>query len=176
VALERPFYPLENISVVILYGYDLFWLGGDVGMNVATCKMNAIIDNLDHHRTNKRPENKATGNNGHLIPDTVKGLADSPHRLMAYVVRRIALIKLGGDIMKTFEYHIDLDERGSFLADVRDENGKTVFEIKAGNELEDGESSIFEDGFMKHPKDIDHLRLYLVSLGIISADDELVFG
>jgi hypothetical protein len=75
-----------------------------------------------------------------------------------------------------YEYHINLDERGSFLADVRDEQGKTVFEIRAGNELEEGESSIFEDGFMKHPQDIDHLHNYLSSLGILKEGDNLLYG
>ena len=78
--------------------------------------------------------------------------------------------------MRVYEYYINLDERGSFYADVRNEKGKTIFEIKAGNELEEGDSSIFEDGFMKHPKDIDNLRKYLVSLGIMDASDELVYG
>lgn len=62
--------------------------------------------------------------------------------------------------MKTYEYYIDLDERGSFLADVRDENGETVFEIRAGAELTEEETSIFEDGFMKHHNDIEGRRQF----------------
>jgi hypothetical protein len=73
----------------------------------------------------------------------------------------------------TFEYHINLNERGSFFADVRNTSGKTVFTIKAGNELEEGESSIFEDGFMKHIHDMDGLGEYLVSLGIMRPNQRL---
>lgn len=73
-----------------------------------------------------------------------------------------------------YEYNINLDERGSFLADVRDENGKTVYWIKAGNELEDGESSIFEDGFMKHKDDLAGLEEYLKQLKIMEPEAKLV--
>lgn len=70
--------------------------------------------------------------------------------------------KAGWDIRNQppaeFEYHINLNERGSFYADVRNTSGKTVFEIKAGNELKEGESSIFEDGFMKTIHDMDGLK------------------
>ena len=70
-------------------------------------------------------------------------------------------------------YHINLNERGSFYADVRDVNEKTVFEIRAGNELEDGESSIFEDGYMRHTTDTAGLENYLHELGILSGKDWL---
>ena len=80
-----------------------------------------------------------------------------------------------GNIM-TFEYHINVDERGSFFADVRDESGETVLTIKAGNELEEGESSIFEDGFMKHKGDMDGLHEYLEELGIANDGDKLIAG
>lgn len=66
-----------------------------------------------------------------------------------------------------YTYHINLDERGSFYADVRNKSGKTVFEIKAGNELEDGETSIFDDGFMKDKNDIVGLQQYLRDLKVI---------
>ena len=66
---------------------------------------------------------------------------------------------------------IDLDERGSFLAHVENKNGKAVFNIKAGNELKEDESSIFEDGWMKHKEDIDGLEKYLKQLRIIRQDD-----
>ncbi|MBN8865259.1 MAG: hypothetical protein J0H92_17930 [Sphingobacteriales bacterium] len=68
-------------------------------------------------------------------------------------------------------YVIDLDERGSFLAHVENKNGKAVFNIKAGNELKEDESSIFEDGWMKHKEDIDGLEKYLKQLRIIRQDD-----
>lgn len=78
--------------------------------------------------------------------------------------------------MSKYFYHINLDERGSFYADVRDESDKTVFEIKAGNELGADESSIFEDGFMRHKNDINGLANYLVDLGVIAKGDGIYRG
>lgn len=75
-----------------------------------------------------------------------------------------------------FVYVIDLDERGSFRAHVEDSAGNTVFEIAAGTELEEGESSIFEDGFMKHNGDIRGLEKHLKDLQIITPEDWLVDG
>jgi hypothetical protein len=66
-----------------------------------------------------------------------------------------------------FLYHVNLDERGGYYADVRDPDGLTIFEIKAGDLLDEGESSIFEDGFMRHGKDMDGLTDYLRQLGVI---------
>jgi hypothetical protein len=76
----------------------------------------------------------------------------------------------------TYAYHINLDERGSFYADVRNQNGNTVFEIKAGNELGENESSIFEDGYMKHKNDIEGLRNHLIELGIMNKNQTLIMG
>lgn len=73
-----------------------------------------------------------------------------------------------------YEYTINLDERGSFNADVRDEDGKTVFEIKAGDELGEDETSIFEDGYMKHKNDIAGLEKYLKELGFMEPEAKLV--
>lgn len=70
------------------------------------------------------------------------------------------------DLSSAFTYHINLDERGEFYADVRNSVGDTVYEIKGGD--------IFEDGFMKHKNDLDGLKDYLVTLGIMDGDDELV--
>jgi hypothetical protein len=72
-----------------------------------------------------------------------------------------------------YTYHINLNERGSFFADVRDSSGKTVFEIKAGDELAKNDASIFEDGFMKNIHDMYGLKEYLVSLGIMKPNQEL---
>lgn len=74
---------------------------------------------------------------------------------------------------QTYFYHINLNERGSFFADVRNSSGTTLFEIKAGNKLEEGESSIFEDGFMKNMHDMDGLKDYLISLGIMNKNQKL---
>ena len=72
-----------------------------------------------------------------------------------------------------YTYHINLNERGSFFADVRNSSGKTVFEIKAGDELGEGESSIFEDGFMKNIHDMDGLKQYLIQMGIMKPGQTL---
>ena len=66
---------------------------------------------------------------------------------------------------KTYEYYINLDERGEFSADVRDPNGKTVVEFGEG---------IFEDGFMRNKNDISGLEDYLKSMKIIKPSDRLV--
>ena len=68
-----------------------------------------------------------------------------------------------------FGYYINLDERGDFQADVRDENGNTVFDIRAGNSLANDESSIFEDGFMASKNDVTGLADYLRGMGVIPA-------
>jgi len=66
---------------------------------------------------------------------------------------------------KTYQYYINLDERGEFSADVRDPNGKTVVEFGEG---------IFEDGFMRNKNDISGLEDYLKSVKIIKSSDRLV--
>lgn len=76
--------------------------------------------------------------------------------------------------MSKFGYFIDLDERGSFRADVRDASGKTVFEIAAGDELPEGESSVFEDGFMRDKHDLAGLQAHLVNLGVLGDSDQLL--
>ncbi|MGX9960583.1 hypothetical protein ACW0US_17695 [Xanthomonas euvesicatoria] len=73
-----------------------------------------------------------------------------------------------------FGYYINLEERGSFLADVRNQDGETVFEVRAGDELGDGETSIFDDGYMRDKDDLSGLSGYLVELGIIQAEDKLL--
>ena len=72
------------------------------------------------------------------------------------------------------EYHINLDERGSFRADVRTPKGKTVFEVLAGDEIAEDETSIFEDGFMSDKSDVSGLLDYLQDLGIAKANDSLI--
>ncbi len=58
-----------------------------------------------------------------------------------------------------YKYYINLDERGEFFADVRDENENTIFEIRGFD--------MFEDGFMKNKHDVDGLREYLIDNGFI---------
>lgn len=67
-----------------------------------------------------------------------------------------------------YEYYINLDERGEFFADVRNENENTVFTISGFD--------IFEYGYMDHSKDIAGLRDYLIELHIITKNDDLMPG
>lgn len=73
-----------------------------------------------------------------------------------------------------FGYYINLDERGDFYADVRDTDGKSIFEINAGNRLGEDESSIFEDGFMRDKNDVAGLTDYLRSLKVIPDDGKVL--
>lgn len=69
---------------------------------------------------------------------------------------------------RTYEYYINLDERGEFFADVRTHHGRTVYTINGGD--------IFEDGFMKHKNDIAGLESYMKDLGIITQGGRLING
>lgn len=73
-----------------------------------------------------------------------------------------------------YGYYINLDERGDFYADVRDSDGQTVFEIRAGNSLLEDVSSIFEDGFMRDKNDLAGLTEYLRELGVIQQDAQVL--
>lgn len=77
------------------------------------------------------------------------------------------------EVTKIFTYQIDLNERGSFRASVSSPDGNTVFIIKAGNELGEDESNIFEDGYMKNIHDMKGLKEYLVQMGVMSEEDKL---
>jgi len=67
---------------------------------------------------------------------------------------------------KTYLYFINLDERGEFYADVRDDSNNTIFEIKGFD--------IFEDGWMRNKNDLMGLRNHLVGLGVMKDDDYLI--
>ena len=70
-----------------------------------------------------------------------------------------------------YYYYINLDERGEFYADVRDENDKTVFEIKIGSDNDNPD--VLLDIGMKHTEDINGLEKHLKELDIIPDDAEL---
>lgn len=73
-----------------------------------------------------------------------------------------------------FTYHINLDERGEFYADVRNDASDTVFEI--GGEQGAALAEMIEDGFMNHGRDVDALENYLRDSGVIGSADELVLA
>lgn len=64
-----------------------------------------------------------------------------------------------------FEYFVNLDERGEFRADVRDEDGETLYEIEG--------FEIFEDGFMRNKSDVRGLAEHLRGLGVMPAGSTL---
>jgi hypothetical protein len=71
-------------------------------------------------------------------------------------------------------YHIDLDERGQFDADVRDESATdepTIFEIHSND---DGEVDLIVAGYMRSVEDVAGLFDYLISVGIADRTDDLV--
>jgi len=71
--------------------------------------------------------------------------------------------------MTTYQYYINLNERGLFFADVRRESdGKTVYEIHGFD--------IFEDGYMVHPDDLSGLQSYLIDMSILPIKSELKRG
>lgn len=73
-----------------------------------------------------------------------------------------------------YGYYINLDERGSFFADVRNLNGRSIFETRAGNSQEDDESSIFDDGFMRDKDDLAGLTTYLIDLCVIPKESQVL--
>jgi len=78
----------------------------------------------------------------------------------------------------TYSHH---EERGEFTASVMDEMGNVIWSVKYPEYFEDDEtgelieaSTIFDDGFMKNPNDLSGLYNYLLDLGLIADDDEIV--
>ena len=75
-------------------------------------------------------------------------------------------LEIGESRHMTFTYYINLDERGEFYADVRNEKEKTVFEIQG--------YEIFEDGFMSHKNDVTGLQEYLRWIDIIPSESTIL--
>lgn len=69
-----------------------------------------------------------------------------------------------------FTYHVNLDERGYFFADVRDENENSIYDIHSN---EDGEIPEVTDGFMHHSRDLEGLSRHLQSMGIIPKESTI---
>lgn len=67
---------------------------------------------------------------------------------------------------RTFVYYINNDDPKKFDADVRDPDGKVIFEIKAAD--------LSNDGHMKGPDDISGLVKLLISKNKIKQGDVLV--
>jgi hypothetical protein len=91
-----------------------------------------------------------------------------------WVILRQEQKHLGGYQMKKYYWFVNLDERGEFNADVRTEDGKTIYEVKS-DEL-DGHIWQMEDGYMKHSNDLNGLTSYLKELKIIPLNSKIVDG
>lgn len=72
--------------------------------------------------------------------------------------------------MATYDYHIDLDERGEFAATVYDSKGRQVYCVSSDD---DGLTQEIEDGWMRHKRDTRGLAQYLAHLGIIGDSDRI---
>lgn len=77
-------------------------------------------------------------------------------------------------IAPLYEFIVNLNERGSFSASVYDSSGKSVYELRGGDELGEDESSLVDDGFMRHMEDLDGLTSYLQSVSIIPAGTRIL--
>lgn len=86
---------------------------------------------------------------------------------------KTAIENLQENYSPEFHYMINMDERGEFSADVRDDSGKTIYEIKND---EEGNVPEIEDGFMRHTTDIEGLEKHLKSLDIMPKKSHLVKG
>lgn len=93
---------------------------------------------------------------------------DASEQLDAIILKTREL--MGINPYPKYGYYVNLNERGYFEADVRSELGTSVFEVKSGLSLPDGESSLMEDGFMNHAHDIGGLCTYLREMKIIESN------
>lgn len=60
---------------------------------------------------------------------------------------------------EVFGYYVNFDRPDGFFADVRNTLGKTVFELH--------DTQIIESGLMRHKRDVNGLRDYLVEQGLM---------
>lgn len=74
-----------------------------------------------------------------------------------------------------YGYYVKLNELGAYEADVRDESGKTVFEVRAGTSLGKGDVGIFDEIDMGAGEYLPPLESYLRTLDIIPANARLMF-
>jgi hypothetical protein len=75
------------------------------------------------------------------------------------------------DVVLTYHYHVDLDERGYYNAHIEDCNGVTVYSIPDIETMQE----LIEDGFMSDSEDMDGLMGHLISINGIPKDSELEF-
>jgi len=72
--------------------------------------------------------------------------------------------------MTKYEYHINLDERGEFNADVRNPNGEhSIYTINTYDGYQ-----LIEDGFISDIRDPASIEAYLKDLGLLDANDLII--
>ncbi|PZO71698.1 MAG: hypothetical protein DI629_21355 [Mesorhizobium amorphae] len=71
---------------------------------------------------------------------------------------------------RAYGYYINLDERGSFHADVRGIDGKTILEVRAEGE----DPELVEDGFMSDRHDVSGLEAHMREVGLIGENDRVL--
>lgn len=67
----------------------------------------------------------------------------------------------------SYTYHINMNQRGEFYADIRDKDEDTIYEIQT----EDAE--YLGEDFEVNVLEPESVRKYLTSIGILSVDDTL---
>lgn len=75
------------------------------------------------------------------------------------------------EIVLTYHYHVDLDERSFYNAHIEDCNGKIVYSIPDIETIQ----SLIEDGFMDDAEDMAGLMSHLIDVCDFPADSELEF-
>jgi hypothetical protein len=75
-------------------------------------------------------------------------------------------------------YFINLDERGEFYADVRDDEENTIIEfgdaIRAETSNMHSMPELIQEGYVKHGTDLKSIEKYLKDLGLFRSNDTLV--
>ncbi|WP_199032193.1 hypothetical protein [Ralstonia sp. ASV6] len=77
----------------------------------------------------------------------------------------------GTELERTYGYIVNLDERGEFYADVRQEDGESIFEVRTED---DGTCDLVQDGFMDNVRDVKGLANHLREQGLMAKSDRLL--
>lgn len=77
--------------------------------------------------------------------------------------------------MNTYHYIVDLDERGIYKCHVKNAHTGEIIWQADNEESEDGSFWLVEDGFMTSVKDMSGLESYLMEMGIIRKQDEIIY-
>lgn len=109
-----------------------------------------------------------------------QGAATDPNYNPAPLPRLVSEVRdLVPELNQTqiYGYFINLDERGEFHADIRDQDDNTMMEVTnraSGDEDCEGEIWLVEAGYMRHGRDIAGLEAYAKQMKIIPDDGQLL--